>query len=80
MNDLQTILSRLDVFAAVSMAAVSVSPYLRGDKAAAIYCDLKSAKTFRKWADSARVKPSRADGVNTWSKADIQKAMDRFKA
>ena len=74
MNDLQTILSRLDDL------ALTTSPYLRGDTAAANYTGLKSAKTFRKWADFAKVKPSRADGLNTWSKADINKAMDRFKA
>ena len=73
MSDLQTILSRLDDM------ALTASPYLRGDTAAANYTGLKSAKTFRKWADSARVKPSRADGVNTWSKADINKAMERGK-
>jgi hypothetical protein len=73
MNELQTILSRLDDL------ALTTSPYLRGDTAAARFAGFKTAKTFLKWAVAARVKPSRADGLNTWSKRDIDKAIERGK-
>lgn len=55
------------------------SPWLRGDKAAAHFAGYQSRKAFRNWAKNNGVKPSPDEGVNFWSRVDINKARERGK-
>lgn len=46
---------------------------------AAHFAGYQSRKAFRNWAKNNGVKPSPDEGVNFWSRVDINKARERGK-
>lgn len=77
MTDLETILARLD---RIEAKLPDSSPWIRGDQEAALYAGYRSKKAFVTWAQSVGMKPSKGDGLNFWSRRDIDKARERGKA
>jgi hypothetical protein len=50
------------------------SPWLRGDKAGAEYAGFKSVRGFIRWAGLKGIRPDKSDGLNFWSRREIDAA------
>jgi hypothetical protein len=75
MKDLSAQLDRIEA-ALASLGGIQ-SPWLRGDKAGAEYAGFKSARGFIRWASLKGIRPDKSDGINFWSRRDIDKAREK---
>lgn len=74
MSDLEAILVRLE---RIEAKLPDSSPWIRGDQEAAKYAGYQSKKSFVAWAKASGIKPSKSDGLNFWSRREIDKARER---
>jgi hypothetical protein len=82
MNDLSAQLDRIESLLLQQQQQVTgiPSPWLRGDKAGAEYAGFKSVRGFLAWARSRGIRPDKSDGINFWSRRDIDGARERGRA
>lgn len=71
MTTLEDIADRLDRLE--QRLAAGASPYVRGDKEAALFAGFKSRNAFRAWAKEEGIRPEIRGGLNLWRKTQLTK-------
>lgn len=74
----QLLLSEIcEIKAKLEAFTPSTSPWIKGDQKAAEWCGYKTRPPFLRLMKKIGVKPRVDDGCNFWSKAKIEKAIER---
>jgi hypothetical protein len=81
MSELSQVLAKLESIESrlSELSKPEISPWLRGDQAAAKYAGYKSTRTFRRWAQDNEIKPYVEEGINFWDRASIVRAREKMK-